>query len=314
MAAKNGNAKSQAAEVEKASEGYGSPGRVGVRKAYKMYIGGAFVRSESGRYTQVSEAPGSASKENIPWASRKDLRDAVVAARAAHDGWAARTAYNRGQIVYRLAEMLEARQGELALSLERGGLGQREAVAEVGAAIDRAVAYAGWCDKYQSLFASLNPVGGPHFNFTVPEPMGVVGVVAPARPALLGLLGAILPIIASGNTCVVLASEADPRTTLIFAEALATSDLPGGVVNVLTGRATELLSHLSKHMEVAALDLHGVEPDLVKSAEAHAAGNVKRVRSRSLSEAEWLDTAKTETPRWIERFVEMKTIWHPAGV
>lgn len=292
-------------------------GRVGVRKAYKMLIGGAFVRSESGRYSQMPETAngkGGASMENFPRASRKDARDSVVAARGAWDGWAARTAYNRGQILYRLAEMMDARQGELARSLEKGGLGAREAAAEVEAAIDRTVAYAGWTDKYQSLFSSLNPAAGPHFNFTVPEPMGVVAIAAPARPALLGLVGSILPVIVPGNTCVVLASEADPRTALTFCEALATSDLPGGVVNILTGKVAEVLPHLAKHMEVTALDLHGLDAELETSVEAAASINVKRVRSRALALSEWFDPEAAETPRWIERFVEMKTIWHPSGV
>ena len=271
------------------------------------------ARSESGRYTQVAETKGSTSMENVPRASRKDGRDAVVAARAALDGWSARTAFNRGQILYRLAEMLDARKGELATSLVRGGLADDKARAEVDATIDRAIAYAGWTDKYQSLFSSLNPVGGPHFNFTSPEPMGVVAIAAPTRPALLGLAGAILPVIASGNTCVVLASEADPRTAVTFTEALATSDLPGGVVNVLTGQLAEVLPHLAKHMEIAALDLHGVDSKLCKSLEEAAVDNVKRVRVRALDEAAWFDAAAAESPRWIERFVEMKTVWHPAG-
>ncbi len=288
-------------------------GRLGVRKAYKLFIGGAFVRSESGRYTQVKESPSLAAKENVPRASRKDGRDAVKAAHGAWSGWAGRAAFNRGQILYRLGEMMESRKEELTRILTMGGLTAKQATSEVEAAIDRTIAYAGWADKYQSLFASLNPVAGPHFNFTKPEPMGVVAVVAPARPALLGLVGAILPVICSGNTCVVLASEDDPRTALVFGELLATSDLPSGVVNLLTGQVSEVLPHLAKHMEVAALDLHGVEPDLVKSVEGAAVINVKRVRARSLSEAEWSDAGATETPRWIERFVEMKTIWHPAG-
>jgi acyl-CoA reductase-like NAD-dependent aldehyde dehydrogenase len=301
------------AEIEESS--FELPSRIGVRKAYKMLIGGQFVRSESGRYIQVADPMGlGATKENVPWASRKDVRDAVVVARAAWDGWSGRTAYNRGQILYRLAEMLEARAGELSRSLERGGLDASRASAEVAATIDRAVAYAGWTDKYQSLLASLNPVAGPHFNFTVPESMGVVAVVCPERPALLGLLGAVLPIIASGNTVVVLASEADPRTALVLGEALGTSDLPGGVVNVLTGRAAELLPHLAKHMEVAALDLHDVAPELARKAEEAAVVNVKRVRARSIGEASWFDADASTSPRWIERFVEMKTIWHPAGV
>jgi acyl-CoA reductase-like NAD-dependent aldehyde dehydrogenase len=299
--------------AKKEDNGAGEAIRVGVRKAYKMFVGGAFVRSESGRYTQVDEVPGSPSKENVPRASRKDGRDAVLAARNAFDGWAARTAFNRGQILYRLAEMLEAKKAELSQSLVHGGLEAPKAEVEVSATIDRVIAFAGWTDKYQSLFASLNPVGGPHFNFTTPEPMGVVAIVAPKRPALLGLAGAILPVIASGNTCVVLASEADPRTSVVFSEALATSDLPGGVVNVLTGQVAEVLPHLAKHMEVAALDLHALDDKLAKSTEEAAVINVKRVRVRSLAEAEWFDAAATESPRWIERFVEMKTVWHPAG-
>jgi acyl-CoA reductase-like NAD-dependent aldehyde dehydrogenase len=293
--------------------GAGESIRVGVRKAYKMFVGGAFIRSESGRYTQVDEVPGSPSKENVPRASRKDGRDAVLAAHNAFAGWAARTAFNRGQILYRLAEMLESKKAELAQSLAHGGLDPQKAEVEVGATIDRAIAFAGWTDKYQSLFSSLNPVGGPHFNFTMPEPMGVVAIVAPKRPALLGLAGAILPVIASGNTVVVLASEADPRSAIIFSEALATCDLPGGVVNILTGQVAEVLPHLAKHMEVAALDLHAVDDKLSKSIEESAVINVKRVRVRSLEEAAWFDAAATESPRWIERFVEMKTVWHPAG-
>jgi acyl-CoA reductase-like NAD-dependent aldehyde dehydrogenase len=209
--------------------------------------------------------------------------------------------------------MLEARSAELTASLVRGGVERAAAEVEVAATIDRAIAYAGWTDKYQSLFASLNPVGGPHFNFTLPEPMGVVVIAAPARPALLGLCGAILPVIASGNTCIVMASEADPRTAVTFSEALATSDLPGGVVNILIGEGKEVLPHLAKHMEVAALDLHAVDAALSKSLEEAAAINVKRVRVRALAESDWHDAKATESPRWIERFVEMKTIWHPAG-
>ncbi|WP_438021555.1 aldehyde dehydrogenase family protein [Sorangium sp. So ce315] len=278
-----------------------------------MFVGGAFVRSESGRYTQVRDHGGAGAVENIPRASRKDGRDAVVAAAGALGGWSSRTAFNRGQILYRLAEMLEARRAELAASLERGGLDAGAAQREVLSTIDRAVAYAGWADKYQSLFSSLNPVAGPHFTFTVPEPMGIVVIAAPPRPALLGLAGSLLPVITAGNTCVVLASEADPRTALVFSEALATSDLPGGVVNVLTGQLAEVLPHLAAHMEVAALDLHGVDAALEKRLEEAAAATVKRVRARALDEAAWFDDGAATSPRWIERFVEMKTIWHPAG-
>ncbi|XXX42067.1 aldehyde dehydrogenase family protein [Sorangium sp. So ce119] len=287
--------------------------RVGVRKAYKMFVGGAFVRSESGRYTQVRDHGGAGAVETIPRASRKDGRDAVLAAAGALGGWSSRSAFNRGQILYRLAEMLEARRAELAASLERGGLDAGAAQREALSTIDRAVAYAGWADKYQSLFSSLNPVAGPHFTFTVPEPMGVVVIAAPPRPALLGLAGSLLPVITAGNTCVVLASEADPRTALVFSEALATSDLPGGVVNILTGQLAEVLPHLAAHMEVAALDLHGVDAALQRRLEDAAAATVKRVRARALDEAAWFDDRAATSPRWIERFVEMKTIWHPAG-
>jgi acyl-CoA reductase-like NAD-dependent aldehyde dehydrogenase len=289
--------------------------RVRVRKAYKMFVGGAFVRSESGRYTQVQDQDGAGSAtENLPRASRKDARDAVAAALGAFPGWSTRTAYNRGQILYRLAEMLEARHGELTRALERSGVESIAARREVEATIDRAIVYAGWADKYQSLLSSLNPVAGPHFNFTVPEPMGVVAIAAPRRPALLGLAGAILPIVAAGNTCVVLASEDEPRPALVFCEALATSDLPGGVVNMLTGHAAEVLPHLASHMEVAALDLHNVDPTLQKRAEEAAASSVKRVRARALAERAWFDAETAESLRWIERFVELKTIWHPAGI
>lgn len=289
---------------------------LGVRKAFKMYVGGAFVRSESGRYFQVPETKAKGSDgtvENVPLGSRKDTRDAVKIAHEAFGGWSKRIAANRGQILYRLAEMTDARRGELVGSLERGGLSKADAEREVAATIDRIVAYAGWTDKYQSLFSSLNPVGGPHFDFTLPEPMGVVAVVAPKRPALLGLVTAVLPIITSGNTCVVLTSEDDPRTAIVFAECLATSDLPGGVVNLLTGKVSEMLPHLAKHFEVAALDLHGVDVELAKQCENFAADSVKRVRTRQLRSETFFDAEACESPRWIERFVEMKTIWHPSG-
>jgi acyl-CoA reductase-like NAD-dependent aldehyde dehydrogenase len=293
-----------------------TPTKLSVRKAYKMYVGGAFVRSESGRYIQVDETKArgeTGTRENVPRGSRKDTRDAVKAAMAGFHTWSSRSAANRGQILYRLAEMLEARKDELALSLERAGLDTGEARREVAATIDRTVAYAGWTDKFHSLLSSLNPVAGPHFDFTSPEPMGVVVIVAPARPALLGLVGSILPVIASGNACIVLASEEDPRTAIALSECLATSDLPGGVVNVLTGYVDEMLPHLARHFDVQALDLHGVAPELAKQAQEHAAEAVKRVRTRNLSVDEWFDAARCESLRWIDTFVELKTIWHPSG-
>jgi len=310
------------AEIELASTW--QPGSLHVRKAYKMYVGGAFIRSESGRYFQVPEtrspgskkshvAKGSTEVENIPLGSRKDARDAVKIAHGAQEGWAKRTATNRGQILYRLAEMLDARHGELEASLERAGRTALDARREVLATIDRVMAFAGWTDKYQSLFSSLNPVAGPHFDFTIAEPMGVVVVVAPQTPALLGLVSAVLPIIASGNTVVVLASEDDPRTAITFSEAIATSDLPGGVINILTGRVKEMLPHLARHMDVAALDLHGVDSELSRQAEELGSDTVKRVRVRNLGGSAWYDDEACSAPRWIERFVEMKTIWHPSG-
>ncbi len=287
-----------------------NPVRLHVRKAYKMYVGGAFIRSESGRIFQVTTSPGETTlKENIPLGSRKDIRDAVLQAKNAWSSWAGRTATNRGQILYRLSEMLEARRKELVEVLESGGSSNAEM--EVDHAIDCAISYAGWADKYQSLLASYNPVAGPHYNVSHPESMGVVGVMAPNHPALFGLVHSILPIIVSGNTCVVLASEKDPRTALVFCEALATSDLPAGVVNILTGSHTEMLPHLAKHMEVNALDLHQVDSTLVKSTQELACGTVKRVyvHDNPLTFSENLSSLKR-----IQSFVEIKTVWHPAGI
>jgi acyl-CoA reductase-like NAD-dependent aldehyde dehydrogenase len=281
-------------------------GRLGVKKTWKLYIGGAFVRSESGRYLVTSDGG-----DNYPRASRKDARDAIKAAVAALPGWAGKTAYNRGQILYRLAEVMEGRSAELEASLRHGGAD--DPAREVASAIDRVVSYAGWSDKYQSIFASSNPVAGPHFGFTIPEPMGVVGVAAPERPALLGLLGAVCPIVVSGNTAVVVGSELDPRTPLVLAECLATSDMPGGVVNLLTGFRNELLTHVAKHMGVRALDLWNVDGDDAGALEREAAENCKRVARRSFSADDWYDEARGISPGMIERFVESKTVWHPMG-
>ena len=298
--------------------------RLRVNKAYKMYVGGAFVRSESGRYFQVrakgEETPDPATV-NVPLGSRKDGRDAVLVAKNAGDGWAARTAYNRGQILYRLAEVMEARREELVQSLVRsadeGAAADlaKAALTEVDIAIDRAIFYAGFCDKYQSLVASSNPVAGPHFGFSVPEPMGVVAIVAPERPALLGLVSTILPVIAGGNTSVVVAGEADPRTAIVFCECLATSDVPGGVVNVITGRATEIAPHLAKHREVIALDAWSTDAALRQVLEREGSDNVKRVKTHApLSAAAWADERKGQGIGWIERFLETKTVWHPVGI
>jgi acyl-CoA reductase-like NAD-dependent aldehyde dehydrogenase len=292
--------------------------RVRVNKAYKMYVGGAFVRSESGRYVQTrGEAEGSADPltVNVPRGSRKDARDAVLAAKNAQPGWASRTAFNRGQILYRLAEMLESRKDELASSLERGGIDRRAAELEVDAAVDRAVYYAGFTDKFQSLLASSNPVAGPHFGFSVPEAMGVVAVVAPERPVLLGLISTILPAIVGGNAVVVIASAADPRTAVVLCESFATSDLPGGVVNVLTGDAAEIAPHLAKHREVAAVEAFTADAALRTALERDGTGSVKRVRTYPpLDEASWLVDGVGQGLGWIERHLETKTIWHPVGM
>lgn len=294
--------------------------RLSVAKAYKMFVGGAFVRSESGRYFQVQgakENDGDPDPEtvNVPRGSRKDVRDAVLAAKNALGGWEKRTAFNRGQILYRLAEVMESRRPELVQSLVRAGVGEEAANAEVEASIDRAVFYAGFADKYFGLLASHNPVSGPHFTFSIPESMGVIGVVAPDRPSLLGLVSTVLPVVTGGNTCVALASAADPRTAIVFCECVATSDMPGGVVNVLTGHVKELSPHLAKHREVIGVDAWIVDADLRKTMETEGADNVKRVKTHVPMDAEaWLDERKGQGLGWIERFLETKTVWHPVGV
>jgi len=303
--------------------------RVSVAKAYKMFVGGAFVRSESGRYFQVQglkeggAAPdlehGASDPDpgivNVPRGSRKDVRDAVLAAKNALGGWEKRTAFNRGQILYRLAEVMESRKSELVDSLVRSGQSDAAAALEVEASVDRAVFYAGFADKYFGLLASHNPVAGPHFNFSIPESMGVIGVVAPERPSLLGLVSTVLPVVTGGNTCVALASAADPRTAIIWSECVATSDMPGGVVNVLTGHAKELSPHLAKHREVIGVDAWIVDADLRKTVESEGADNVKRVKTHVPMDPEaWLDERRGQGLGWIERFLETKTVWHPVGV
>jgi len=294
--------------------------RLRVNKAYKMYVGGAFVRSESGRYFQVKGAAleGAGADPdvvNVPRGSRKDARDAVLAAKSAWGGWAGRTAYNRGQILYRLAEVMESRRPELAASLERAGASPGDAAAEVDASIDRAVFYAGFCDKFHALVASSNPVSGPHFGFSVPESMGVVAICAPERPALLGLVSTILPVIAGGNAAVAIASAEDPRTAVVFCECLATSDLPGGVANVLTGRAGEIAPPLAKHREVAAIDAWTADEALRSALERDGSESVKRVKTHAPPTLEaWLDERSGQGLGFIERFLETKTVWHPVGL
>ena len=262
--------------------------RLPVRKTYKLFVGGAFPRSESGR---TYEAEG----QNVARASRKDARDAVVAARKAQAGWAGATAYNRGQVLYRLAETMETRLDSFAAVCK----GKKE----VEAAIDRVVWYAGWADKLAQVLGSSNPVAGPYFNFTVPEPTGVVAILAPDEPALAGLVSRLAPALVGGNAVVVVASETHPLAAIELAEAIATSDVPGGVVNILTGRREELAPILAGHMDVNALDVTGADGQ-THELERLAAENVKRVVKGS---------AEEQSPWTIASFLELKTIWHPIG-
>ena len=278
-------------------------GRLPVAKTYKLFIDGAFPRSESGRTFPV-HGPDGTLLANAARASRKDLRDAVRTARAAQEGWAARTAYNRGQVLYRVAEMLEGRRTELATLLSYTGLGTEAAEEEVEATIDRWVWYAGWSDKVHHVLGTVNPVAGPYFNFTVPEPTGVVGLVAPARPALLGLVSRLVPAIVGGNTVVVVTGGDASLVAVTLGEVLATSDVPAGVVNVLTGERAELLPWLISHLDVNAVDLTGTADDLEAEVVAQAAANVKRVVFGDVEE---------ESPYTIADFMEMKTLWHPIG-
>ena len=278
-------------------------GRLPVAKTYKLFIDGAFPRSESGRTFPV-HGPDGTLLANAARASRKDLRDAVRIARAAQEGWAARTAYNRGQVLYRVAEMLEGRRAELASLLSDTGLATEAAEEEVEASIDRWVWYAGWSDKVHHVLGTVNPVAGPYFNFTVPEPTGVVGLVASGRPALLGLVSRLVPAIVGGNAVVVVTGGDASLIAVTLGEVLATSDVPAGVVNILTGDRAELLPWLISHLDVNAVDLTGADDDLEAEVVAGAAANVKRVVFGDVEE---------ESPYVIADFLEMKTVWHPIG-
>jgi len=281
--------------------------RLGVRKTYKLFIGGAFPRSESGRSYPVHSKDG-ALLAYAAQGSRKDARDAVVAARKAFAGWSGATAYNRGQILYRVAEMLEGRAAQFAAEVAAADGGRKaRAEAEVAAAIDRWVWYAGWSDKVAQVAGAANPVAGPYFNFSVPEPTGVVAILAPAESSLLGLVSVIAPAIVTGNTAVVVASEDRPLPAISLAEVLATSDLPAGVVNVLTGRTAELAPVLAGHMDVNAIDLTGIEAPSRAALEEEAAANVKRV---TYGNDDWAATPGTSR---LMSFLEIKTVWHPAG-
>jgi acyl-CoA reductase-like NAD-dependent aldehyde dehydrogenase len=284
--------------------------RLEVRKTYKLYVGGAFPRSESGRSYEVTDVRGRF-LANAALASRKDARDAVVAARKAQPGWAGATAYNRGQVLYRVAEVMEGRRAQFVEDVQRAeGLTARRAEAAVDASIDRWVWYAGWADKLAQVLGGTNPVAGPYFNFSLPEPTGVVAVVAPQESSLLGLVSVVAPVIVGGSTAVVLASTSRPLPAITLSEVMATSDLPGGVVNLLTGDVAEVTPWLASHMDVNALDLAGVDDaDLRRELEVAAADNVKRVRPPDTD-----DWAADPGLSRIRSFLETKTVWHPIGV
>jgi len=284
--------------------------RIEVRKTYKLYIGGAFPRSESARSYEVVDTRGRF-LANAALASRKDARDAVVAARKAQPGWAGATAYNRAQVLYRVAEVMEGRRAQFVEEVSRAeGLTARRAESVVDASIDRWVWYAGWADKLAQVLGGTNPVAGPYYNFSVPEPTGVVAVIAPQESSLLGLVSVVAPVIVSGNAAVVLASQDRPLAAITLSEVLATSDVPGGVVNLLTGHVAEVAPWLAAHMDVNAIDVAGVNDVALRTQlEVAAADNVKRVRRPDTDD--W--TADPGLSR-IRSFLETKTVWHPIGV
>jgi acyl-CoA reductase-like NAD-dependent aldehyde dehydrogenase len=286
--------------------------RIDVRKTYKLFVGGAFPRSESGRSYEVADSKGSF-VANAAMASRKDARDAVTAARKAFPGWSAATAYNRGQVLYRVAELLEGRRSQFVDEVALGeGVSRSRAEGIVDAAVDRWVWYAGWSDKVSQVAGSANQVAGPYFDFSVPEPTGVVAVLAPQASSLLGLVSVIAPAIVTGNTVVVLASEERPLPAVTLSEVLATSDVPGGVVNVLTGRTAEVAPWLASHMDVNAIDLVGAADGDVVDLQVAAADNLKRVvRGDRVSATGW---AATPDLTRLRAYLETKTVWHPIGV
>ncbi|MDJ0340478.1 aldehyde dehydrogenase family protein [Streptomyces sp. H10-C2] len=286
--------------------------RLSVFKTYKLYVGGKFPRSESGRVYEVTDSKGNWIA-NAPLSSRKDARDAVVAARKAFGGWSGATAYNRGQILYRVAEMLEGRREQFTAEVAAAeGISKSKGAAQVDAAIDRWVWYAGWTDKIGQIVSSANPVAGPFFNLSTPEPTGVVVLVAPQASSFLGLVSVIAPAIATGNTVVVVSSEKSPLPALSLGEVLATSDLPGGVVNILSGRTAEITPSLAAHQDVNAIDLTGADAGLAKELEIAAADNLKRVlRPRAAQDGDW--SADPGTDR-LTAFLETKTVWHPIGM
>lgn len=283
--------------------------RLSVQKTYKLYIGGEFPRSESGRYYPLNNKSGQLIA-NICRASRKDFRNAVVAARKAQSGWAAKSAYNRGQILYRMAEMLEGRKDQIVSELILEGASPKAAQKEAETTIDRIVYFAGWSDKYQQIFGTVNPVASPHFNFSMPEPTGVVSIIAPQKASLLGLVQVVLPAIVGGNTVVVLASHEKPLAALTFMEIVHSSDVPGGVINLLTGFVDELAGQFTSHMDVNAAIYCDYDAGLLQKIQENAALNVKALLHKPMKD--WADE-KHENPYWILDLQEIKTTWHPVG-
>ena len=296
-----------ALKLEKSQTNGASKKRLQILKTYKIYIGGKFPRTESGRYY----SPENAAKEklaNVCLSSRKDFREAVVAARSAQGDWGSRAAFNRGQILYRIAEMLEGRKAQFIEELMKQNVTKEEAENEVLLSIDRLIYYAGWCDKFQQLYSAVNPVASSHFNFSVPEPTGVVSIIAPQNTSLLGLVSVIAPVIAGGNTCVALASFAKPLCAVTFAEVLNSSDVPGGVVNILTGKIAELVSYFADHMDVNSLVFCEDDNATQKMIQEKSAMNVKRVVL--YNKINW-ETENGQSPYFIMDTQEIKTTWHP---
>jgi len=287
--------------------------RLNVRKTYKLYINGEFPRTESGRSYPVKSKGGDL-LANACRGSRKDLRNAVQAARKAFAGWSGKTAYNRGQILYRIAEVCEARAAELVDELRKQGSSAADARKEMDQVIDRWVYYAGWSDKYPQVVGSVNPVAGPYYNFTVPEPTGVVGLVAPEEPALLGLVSRLAPAIVGGNAVVAITSESRPLAAITLAEVFANSDVPGGVINLISGLKSELIPWLASHMDVNAIDATGVAADGIAAVQKAAAENVKRVVHFDAAKIGWTDARRSQSPYAIFDFQELKTVWHPMGM
>jgi acyl-CoA reductase-like NAD-dependent aldehyde dehydrogenase len=285
--------------------------RIAVRKTHKLFIGGAFVRSESGRTFPLAS---DGHVVHIARATRKDVRDAVRVARTAWPAWRDRTAYNRGQIVYRLAEIMESRRDQFIEALRITGTAHGAAATEVSAAIDRIVWYAGWCDKIEQLLSTKNPVGLNHFNVSSPEPTGVVGIVSPREPGLIGMASSVIPAVCAGNCAVVIASEREPLSAVALAESIATADVPPGVINILTGYRAETVPTLAGHMDVNALDLWIADEAQDAAAAQLACNNVKRVRRHGEPARRFWFTGDAQGPGWIEAFMEIKTVWHPAGV